>query len=221
LALGAQKRFQGEREKNESGLKISNWQEWCGLTSSVRPFFSCLLAHVFRPCMVLHRARQHGSMHFFHSAKQLSKCSFISPSFLFFLQQPSVIEFWILQVQNKLQTTGIDTGAERRMLSFMFDHVSQSKNQTLRPNHTVLRRAALSGAEGRRPVLDGGYLASRLLKHWSLTFDRVTDSLMFNMDCVSNGLGHSWFPVTSYRWKCLACCAHQRLLFQHIHKFLV
>jgi hypothetical protein len=29
LALGAQKRFQGEREreKNESGLKISNWQE--------------------------------------------------------------------------------------------------------------------------------------------------------------------------------------------------
>jgi hypothetical protein len=36
-----------------------------------------------------------------------------------------------------------------------------------------------------------GYLASRLLKHWSLTFDRVTDSLIFNMDCVSNGLGHS------------------------------
>jgi hypothetical protein len=22
-------------------------------------------------------------------------------------------------------------------------------------------------------------------------------------------------------WKCLACCAHQRLLFQHIHKFLL
>jgi hypothetical protein len=41
------------------------------------------------------------------------------------------------------------------------------------------------------------------------------------MDCVSNGLGRSWFPVTSYRWKCLACCAHQRLLFQHIHKFLM
>jgi hypothetical protein len=42
------------------------------------------------------------------------------------------------------------------------------------------------------------------------------------MDCVSNGLGRSWFPVTSLgRWKWLACCAHQRLLFQHIHKFLV
>jgi len=33
---------------------------------------------------------------------------------------------------------------------------SQSKSQTLRPNHTVLRRAALSGPEGRQPVLDGG-----------------------------------------------------------------
>ncbi len=84
----------------------------------------------------------------------------------------------------------------------------------------VLRRAALSGPEGRQLVLDGGYLASRLLKHWSLTFDRVTDSLIFNMDCVSNGSGRSWFPVPSYRWKCLAWCAHQRLLFQHIHKFL-
>ncbi len=67
----------------------------------------------------------------------------------------------------------------------------------------------------------GGYLASRLLKHCSRTFDRVTDSLIFNMDCVSNGLGRSWFPGTSCRWKCLACRAHQRLLFQHIHKFLL
>jgi hypothetical protein len=41
------------------------------------------------------------------------------------------------------------------------------------------------------------------------------------MDCVSDGWGRNWFPVTSYRWKCLACCAHQRLLFQHIHKFLL
>jgi hypothetical protein len=70
-------------------------------------------------------------------------------------------------------------------------------------------------------VLDGGYLASRLLKYWSLTFDRVTDSLIFNTDCVSNGLGRNWFPITSYRWKWFACCAHQRLLFQHIHKFLL
>jgi len=61
-----------------------------------------------------------------------------------------------------------------------------------------------------------------LLKHWSLTFDGVTNnSIIFNVDCVSNGLGRSWFPVTSYRWKCLSCCAHQRLLFQHIHKFLL
>jgi len=67
----------------------------------------------------------------------------------------------------------------------------------------------------------GGYLASRLLKHCSRTFDRVTDSLIFNMDCVSNGLGRTWFPVTSYTWKSLACCAHQRLLFQHMHKFLL
>jgi len=67
----------------------------------------------------------------------------------------------------------------------------------------------------------GGYLASRLLKHYSQTFDRVTDSLIFNMDCVSNGLGGTWFPVTSYTWKCLVCWAHQRLLFQHIHKFLL
>ncbi len=55
----------------------------------------------------------------------------------------------------------------------------------------------------------------------TLTFDRVTHSLIFNLDCVSNGLARSWLPVTSYRWKCLACCAHQRLLFQHIHKFLL
>jgi hypothetical protein len=102
----------------------------------------------------------------------------------------------------------------------MVDLLLQSKNQTLRPNHTVLRRAALLGPEGRRPVLDGGYLASRLLKHRSLTFHQVTDSLIFNMDCVSNGSGRTRFPVTSYRWKCLACCAHQRLLFKHIHKSL-
>jgi hypothetical protein len=71
-------------------------------------------------------------------------------------------------------------------------------SQTLWPNHTVLRRAALSGPE------------------------RITNnSLIFNMDCVSNGLDRSWFPVTSYSWKCVACCAHQRLLFQHIHKFLL
>jgi hypothetical protein len=34
--------------------------------------------------MVLHRNRQQGSMRFFHSAKQLGKCFFISPSFLVF-----------------------------------------------------------------------------------------------------------------------------------------
>jgi hypothetical protein len=39
----------------------------------------------------------------------------------------------------------------------------------------------------------GGYLASRLLKHCSQTFDRVTDSLIFNMDWVSNG----WAAVDS------------------------
>jgi hypothetical protein len=31
-------------------------------------------------------------------------------------------------------------------------------------------------------------------------------------------LSRSWFPG---RWKCLACRGHQRLLFQHIHKFLL
>ncbi len=42
------------------------------------------------------------------------------------------------------------------------------------------------------------------------------------MDCVSNdGLGRTWFPVTACTWKCVACCAQQRLLFQHIHKFLL
>jgi hypothetical protein len=30
-----------------------------------------------------------------------------------------------------------------------------------------------------------------LLKYWSLTFDRVTDSLIFNMDSVNNALGRS------------------------------
>jgi len=41
------------------------------------------------------------------------------------------------------------------------------------------------------------------------------------MDCISHGLARSWLPVTWYRWKCLACCAHQRRLFQHSHKFLL
>ncbi len=91
----------------------------------------------------------------------------------------------------------------------------------MRPNHTVLRRAALSGPEGRQPVLDRGVFslspAQTLLtnfwpSHWLTNFSY--------MDCVSNALEPSWFPVTSYRWNCLACCAHQRLLFHHIHKFL-
>jgi hypothetical protein len=35
------------------------------------------------------------------------------------------------------------------------------------------------------------------------------------MDCVSNGFGRSWFPVTSYRWKCLAFCAHPPAFSTH------
>jgi hypothetical protein len=31
---------------------------------------------------------------------------------------------------------------------------------------------------------------------------------------------NAWFFNTSTNWKYLACCAHQRLLFQHIHIFL-
>jgi hypothetical protein len=36
---------------------------------------------------------------------------------------------------------------------------------------------------------------------------------IFNLDYASNGLGRNWFPA---KW--VACCAHQSLLFQHIHK---
>jgi hypothetical protein len=61
-------------------------------------------------------------MRFFHSAKQLlNKGSFISPSFLFFAAAAQQNRILNLQVYIKLQTTGIDSGAERRMLSFMFD----------------------------------------------------------------------------------------------------
>jgi hypothetical protein len=60
-------------------------------------------------------------MRFFHSAKQLSKCSFIPLSFLFFAaaQRKSNSEHYRYRI--KLQTSGIDSGAERSMLSFMFD----------------------------------------------------------------------------------------------------
>jgi hypothetical protein len=46
----------------------------------------------------------------------------------------------------------------------------------------------LAGVRWRhyRPEFLAG--AALLLEHWSLTFDRVTDLLIFNMDCVSNGL---------------------------------
>ncbi len=138
--------------------------------------------------MVLHRTRQHGSMSFFHSAKQLSKCSFISPSFLFFAaaaQRNRILNFTGYRISFR------PLGQIQCFLLCLINFHSQQVKLCGRTNHTVLRRAALSGPEGRRPVLDGGYLASRLLKHWSPTFDRVTNSLIFNMDCVSNGLGRN------------------------------
>jgi len=90
LALGAQERFQGEREREKEreerirsqDLKLAGLM-WA-LTGSVRPFIFFSSCTGFRPCMVPHRTRQQGSMRLFHSAKQLCKCSFISPSFLFF-----------------------------------------------------------------------------------------------------------------------------------------
>ncbi len=36
------------------------------------PVFFCLLAYVFRPCMVLHKTMQHGSTCSLYSAKELS-----------------------------------------------------------------------------------------------------------------------------------------------------
>jgi len=39
---------------------------------SASPGFSCLLAHVVGPCMVLHKTTQHGSTCFFNYAKELS-----------------------------------------------------------------------------------------------------------------------------------------------------
>jgi hypothetical protein len=102
LALGAQKRFQVERERDRGYAREGNRPGgWKRERDSARELakererrtnqvsrsqigrsdvaslalsgacFSCLLAHVFRPCMVLHRNRQHGSTRFFHSAKQL------------------------------------------------------------------------------------------------------------------------------------------------------
>jgi hypothetical protein len=96
LALGAQKRFQGERERRTN--QVSRSQIGRSDVTSLAlfgPWFSCLLAHVFRPCMVLHKTRQHRSMSFFHSAKQLGKCSFISPTFLFFAaaQRNRILKF--------------------------------------------------------------------------------------------------------------------------------
>jgi hypothetical protein len=38
--------------------------------------FSCLLALVFRPCMVLHETTQHGSTCFLYSAKELNNVRF-------------------------------------------------------------------------------------------------------------------------------------------------
>ncbi len=87
MALGAQKRFQGEREREErirsQDLKLAGVMG--PLTGCVRPFvflvFLCMsLGHAWS-CI---EPDSRVLCVFSNSAKQLCKCSFISPSFLFF-----------------------------------------------------------------------------------------------------------------------------------------
>jgi hypothetical protein len=62
-----------------------------------------------------------------------------------------------------LTSTGIDSAAERSMMSLFYLNNSYSKkSQTLRQNHTVLPRAALSGPEkgAGQSSMAGRYLAS-------------------------------------------------------------
>jgi hypothetical protein len=90
LALGAQKGFQGEREreKNESGLKISRSQIGRSDVASLAlsgPWFYCLLAHVFRPCHAWFCMEPDSMVLrvFLILQNNLVNCSFISPSFFF------------------------------------------------------------------------------------------------------------------------------------------
>jgi hypothetical protein len=96
LALGAQKRFQGEREREErirsQDLKLAGvmWP----FTGSVRPFVFLVFLHMsFRPCMVLHRTRQHGCMRFFILQNNFENVLLFHHLSFFLQQQPSEIEF--------------------------------------------------------------------------------------------------------------------------------
>ncbi len=57
-------------------------------------------------------------------------------------------------------TIGIDSSAKEKMISFLFKKLLQSKNQTLRQNHTIFHMATLSSPEMVPDKFDGGYLAS-------------------------------------------------------------
>jgi hypothetical protein len=56
------------------------------------------------------------------------------------------------------QTTGIDSNTKKFGFLFYLHNFHSQKVKTLRLNHTVLRRAALSGP--RQLSMEGGYLAS-------------------------------------------------------------
>jgi hypothetical protein len=59
--------------------------------------FSCLLAHVFRPCMVLHWTTEHGSTCSSVQQKKMSMFFVIMLEFFFVLLPHSRLEFWTSQ----------------------------------------------------------------------------------------------------------------------------
>jgi len=101
--------------------------------------------------MVLHRNRQHGSSRFFQSAKQLSKCSFISRSLLIFAaaQRNRIL---------KLQTTGIDSALKEGCFLKILISFHSLKVKLCGRTTQFFAGLHCQDQKGRPPVLDGGIL---------------------------------------------------------------
>ncbi len=192
LAFGAQKRFQGERERRTNQVSRSQIGRSDVAFHWLCPAlcFSCLLAHVFQ---AMHGSAQNQTAWLyavFQFAKQLRKCSFISPSF-FFCSCSSPAKSNSERYRYRISFRPLGQIQALKDGFFLLCLINFHSPKVKLCGRTARFSAGLhcQDQKGAAQCQMGGYLASRLLKHCSRTFDRVTDSLIFNMDCVSNGLG--------------------------------
>jgi hypothetical protein len=115
--------------------------------------FSCLLAHVFRPCLVLHRTMQHGST---CSSVQQKNMSNVFDLLEFFYSVPlSRFEVWTFWTWNMVLSTGTNSEDD----TFLF-YSNNSDSQKVKPFGRTTRFSAglhCQTQKGRRTEFDAGY----------------------------------------------------------------